>query len=88
MDEPRMNSEIFKEMISELVIKALSTSKGRHQHMLLPPLCHLSNIKGFHREDVNAARLKVVPQVVGRDHQQHLTGVAFLSVELDKHVGV
>ena len=56
--------------------------------MLLPPLCHLSNIKGFHREDVDAARLKVVPQVVGRDHQQHLTGVAFLSVELDEHVGV
>lgn len=70
------------------LLTALSTSNGRIQHMFLPPLCHLSNIKGFHGEDVNATRLKVVPQVVGRDHQQHLTGVALLSVELDKHVGV
>ena len=51
-------------------------------------LSHLSNIKGFHGEDVNAARLKVVPQVVGGDQQRHRTGVAFLPVEFDEHVGV
>ncbi len=51
-------------------------------------LYYLSNIKSFHREDVNTARLKVVPQVVGRDHQRHLTGVPFFSIEFDVHVGV
>ena len=49
---------------------------------------NLSNVKGFHSEDVNAACLKVVPEVIGRDHQHHLTGVAFLSIQLDKHIGV
>lgn len=49
---------------------------------------HLSDIKRFHCEDVHAARLKVVPQVVGGDQKHHRTGVAFLSIELDKHVGV
>lgn len=50
--------------------------------------CHLSNIMGLHFEDVNAARLKVIPEVVGRDHQHHFTGVTFLSVEFDEHIGV
>lgn len=56
--------------------------------MVLSLGCHLSNIIGFHCEDVNATRFKVVPQVVGRDQQHRLTGVVFLSVELDKHIGV
>lgn len=60
----------------------------RETNKVLPPLRHLSNIEGFHCEDIHATRLKVIPQVVGRHHQHHLTGVAFLSVELDKHVGV
>lgn len=52
------------------------------------PKCHLSNITGFQFEDVNAACLEVVPEVVGRDHQHHFTCVTFLSIELDEHVGV
>lgn len=53
-----------------------------------PASCHLSNITRFYGEDINASRLKVVPQVVGGDDQHHLTGVAFLAVQLDKHIGV
>ena len=49
---------------------------------------HLSNVISFHDEDVNATCLKVIPKVVVRDHQQDLTGVTFLSVELHKHIGV
>lgn len=55
---------------------------------LLDVMCHLPNIRGFYGEDINASRLKVVPQVVGRYNQHCLTGVTFLSVQFDKHIGV
>lgn len=58
------------------------------QIKLLDMTCHLPNIRGFYGEDINASRLKVVPQVVGRYNQHRLTGVAFLSIQLDKHIGV
>lgn len=51
-------------------------------------LCHLSNIESFHIKDINAARLKVVAQVVFGDQQHHLSGVAFLSIQLDEHIRV
>ena len=48
----------------------------------------MSNVKRVYCEYVNSARLKVVPQVVVRDHQHHPTGVAFLSVQLHEDFGV
>lgn len=49
---------------------------------------HLSYVKGVYGKDVSASRLKVVPEVVVRNSQYHLVGVALLSVEFDKHPGV
>jgi len=47
-----------------------------------------SNVIGVDGEDVRLSRLKVVPEVVVGHRQYHLVGVALLSVQLDKHLGV
>ena len=51
-------------------------------------MTHLSDVIGLAGEDISLARLIVVTQVVVRDHQEYPRGVALLSVQLNKHLGV
>ena len=47
-----------------------------------------SDIKRFDGEHIDPASLKVVAQVIVRDHQHHLAGVTLLPIEFYKDLGI